>query len=440
MTLARRAGRLASDLGRRSAPTGSCACAKKPFRGVARPFWLTIVFIATRAALALTAANVAGDDVQLYVHYAHEILGAGLTPYADIPIEYPPAAVGLFAVPVVLEPLLPTDAAWVMLMLCADVAGYIGLLRLGRRLGTTAGAWWWVLLIAALGPLVYRRLDIVPAVTTIWAWERTSSDRFLTAGALLGIGVATKLWPVAVAILLVIGMRKQRLLLLSGMSSLIALSLLPVLTFGALPALAQSVIGYHMARGLQVESTWASALLTAKYFAYPVDIATSYGAAHLVSPVASTLKAMASASAGVGLALGCAWARVWGQDNLCRLMTLTCAAMLWLLAVGSVLSPQYVIWAIACVAVAESQPTHPLRKSAWLLMMATVLTHALVARYYLPLVNWQAEGLAVLLLRNFLLVMACATAGWACVRRQDDPVSSTCSAGDVPHPRKCKRG
>jgi hypothetical protein len=167
---------------------------------VHRPAILAL-FVATRLALALAAVASPGyyeridTDVNLYAGYAEQIVAEGRMPYVEVDVEYPPLLLPFLVAPAVLAPAVPYRVGWVILMVAVDAAGLLAVWRLGRRWGTAAGAWWWVALFPLLGPLVYTRFDLLPAVASVVALERAVAGRWSGTGAWLAAGTLAKLWP-----------------------------------------------------------------------------------------------------------------------------------------------------------------------------------------------------------------------------------------------------
>jgi hypothetical protein len=126
-----------------------------------------------------------------------QVVASGGMPYSEVPIEYPPGVLPFVLVPAWLQHHLriPFPPSFILLMIAVDGLGLTGLRRLGRRWGSDLGAWLWVVALPLLGPIVLLRLDLVPAVATIWCLERAAAGRWTAAGAFLGFGCLAKLYP-----------------------------------------------------------------------------------------------------------------------------------------------------------------------------------------------------------------------------------------------------
>jgi hypothetical protein len=162
---------------------------------------LLIVFTATRAACGVLAAHPGPyehggsilGDIELYRYWGEQMVDGGAVPYRDLQIEYPPGSLPFFAAPALLSGsfFLPLFVATMLLL---DLGGLAALISIARRSnGSALGPWVWVGIVPLLGPVVYLRFDLVPAVATIWMVERGARNRWRQAGIWLGLGIAAKL-------------------------------------------------------------------------------------------------------------------------------------------------------------------------------------------------------------------------------------------------------
>jgi len=406
----------------------------------------------TRVILAVFAAGdrypfglgvqVLGDPF-LYDRYADALLAGG-RPYLDVAIEYPPG--------VLLAILAPQLAggdpgryrlAFVVVCLVLDAAVLAAVLRLGRRTGRRlaagaagaghdpvdgsglAGAWVWVLGVALLGPLAFLRLDLVPTAAAVWALERGTARRWGTAGALLGYGAAAKVFPgllavpaLAAALAGPAGSRRAAVRLVVG-GVLGGLATVALAGPGA-AAMARSVLGYHLQRGIQIESVWATPLLVAARLGAPVRPLEVFGAWHVDGWIAPAVEQVATAGALAALAAG-TWltVRAVRTDPDGGLAAGLCATILLLLATGSVLSPQYLVWALGLGGAALAATGLPLRRPVLTLLPVALATQVVYPVLYEQLLGLGRRALLVLAVRNALLVAAalwCAAALWRATR------------------------
>ncbi len=342
------------------------------------------------------AGETVANDVNLYGRYAEEVL-AGDDPYAEVGVEYPPGVLPVIVVPA-LVPGLTYAQAYVALMALLDGVALAVLLRLRDRWGSGLGAWSWVAAAVLLGPLWLVRLDLVPAVAVLLALERLAAGRAGGGGAWFAAGAITKLYPAALALPALLATSRRVRFVAGGL----AVGVLAVAPFvGVLGELVERVLGYHTARGLQLESTWASLLLV-------VDPRTlvdfNFGAFHVEAGGAEALQTASSLLTilVVAVAAGLASARV-GRDDVAGLAQVLAATTVGLLAVAGVFSPQYVVWAAGAAAAALAVRGTRLRAPLLLLAPAALLSQAVYPFLYARLVDVDAASVRVLVLRNLLV-------------------------------------
>src|SRR5262245_4144717 len=140
-------------------------------------------------------------DTPVYESYGDQ-MASWRVPYLDFSVEYPPAALPVFLVPSLghegnsdayrrsFETLMAACGAALMLSLAA------ALTALGASLARYCGA----LALAAVSPLllgsvVLTRFDLWPAALTAGALAALLWGRLRLGHALLGVGIAAKLWP-----------------------------------------------------------------------------------------------------------------------------------------------------------------------------------------------------------------------------------------------------
>jgi hypothetical protein len=368
---------------------------------------LLIAFAVTRVLSAWLAyspdvyrgdTDVAGD-VAIYHFYAHEIIDENRAPYRDVKIEYPPGSLILIALPYAVSADADTyRLLFIIEMIVVDALGAIALLMLGRRWRSRWGVWAWVFLIPFLGPIAHVRLDLVPAVLTIWAFERASAKRWLESGAAIGVGTAVKLYPIALLpILLFVAYRKRQFLIGAALPLIVAL--VPYL--GVLSELSGAVFGYQMGRGLQVESTWGILLLFASSLGYDVTTVYNFGAFHVVSGISRLFDALATV-ASAAAALGTYWLafRHMKRNDVRSAAVVSFALLMLLLAAAAVWSPQFLTWVIALAAVALCARGQRFRYVAYVLAAAGVASQIAYPFAYNDLLNGGAAISVLLLARN----------------------------------------
>ena len=339
-------------------------------------------------------------DVDLYERWGTEVGRDGRTAYGDVRIEYPPGSL-----PFMLAPLAGTDGhayrpRFIAVMVLVDLAGLVGLMLVARRARSWWGPWMWTLLVPLLGPIAYLRLDLVPAVATIWALQRAHAGGWLGTGGWLGFGAVAKVYPGLLLPLLLASRWRWRAIV--GATAVLVLGLLPFI--GSLPGLWDSVVGYHSQRGLQVESTWGAALLSAGHLDRPVQVVFEHGAFHVQGPGASPLKTLSLVlslgALAAGVALARARVRPGSPADLAAVMFGTLAL---LVTVGTVFSPQFMLWLSALGAVAASLAGRALRIPLALLAVANALSQVVFPFHYAGLLANHSGPLAALVVRNVVV-------------------------------------
>src|SRR5258708_4932238 len=148
----------------------------------------TLAFALALAAPAMFLALVfrATTDAAIYSGYVN-----GFAASLALPPDYPPAALGLFAVGYV--PPLPAFAlvfaAWMLLVATAGRA------VLERFVSPQAARSYSLVLLLGCAATVLSRFDIVPAVLTLVALLAMERRRWVIAAVVVAVATALKLYP-----------------------------------------------------------------------------------------------------------------------------------------------------------------------------------------------------------------------------------------------------
>lgn len=213
--------------------------------------------------------------------------------------------------------------------------------------GHRAGALWWIVLVPFLGPIMWNRFDMVPAVCMGLAalWYRRHPA---ACGVMIALGAAVKLWP-ALLILPMISRHKaaiRRLIAFGATGVALALASLLDGGWGRLV----SPLTWQSGRGLQVESVPATVPVYQHFKnpdgGYKVEM-SKYNAFEIFGPGASTWQSLSTIlmALTVALAIGVAllsWRRN-GLDH--RSAVLADLVIIGALIIANkTLSPQYFVW------------------------------------------------------------------------------------------------
>ncbi|MEA2434373.1 MAG: hypothetical protein QOG54_1830 [Actinomycetota bacterium] len=381
---------------------------------------LGIAFIACRiftTAAAFRPINIAtSGDVGKYESWANDLIDGDKRAYKDIEIEYPPGSLPFIAAPKVLGFAGDTYRdRFVWLMTVVDLIGFAGVIVLAHRYGSWIGPALWILGGLLLGPIIYLRLDLLPAVATIWAVERASVGAWSAAGALLGFGAAAKVYPAFLIPATFVASPRKRSFAL-GCVAIVAALVIPIFITGAGPDLMRDVVQYHGLRGIQIESTWGGFLLLASRFGYAIFVTIRFGAYEVISTAGSLLKNLALSGSLIALVAGTFLVhRKIERDDVPTLALGLYGILALLMFFGTVFSPQYGIWLVALAAVAACWP----RSTRALIPLLLVLVVAGLTQIVFPYTIGEViqplfeggtrtgnlPGLMVLLARNLIVAV-----------------------------------
>ncbi|WP_316667612.1 glycosyltransferase 87 family protein [uncultured Propionibacterium sp.] len=347
----------------------------------------------------------------------------------------------------------PTPLVWLIQLLEAPSGGSVDLyvllfalttaivdgaccMALYRRESVRA-AWVWAICGALLGPLLWFRLDIAPALCVLGALHQMRRRPAL-AGALLALGAGFKLWP---ALLILPALGRGRAARRRGAGFAItgaALALLSLVTSGF--GRTVSPLSWQSERGLQIESIWATPLMVARglgatgvsvsfsrfkayeVFASSVDgWITAAGISMIVlivlTLVLSSMIVLRPGHRGPGRGadpLDDAERREWAV----QLAVLAITAG-WIV-VNKALSPQYMVWLFGPLAIISSNLTRPGRTAAARRLVAVGLVSVALTQLVYPLTyngiiaaaDPSIGSTMILVLRN-LSVIGLTVMAWA---------------------------
>jgi len=354
-------------------------------------------------------------DTPVYQRYGNAIAD-GKVPYRDFAVEYPPGALPVFALPGLAEPGRNQEVSTgfrrsfeTLMWLCgaAALAAMAVVLRTLRR--STVNVWA-ALCLAAIAPLllgsvILSRFDLWPAALVAAALAALVSGRLRLGHALLGLGVAAKLYP---AVFVPLGVafvwkragRREALTCLALGLGVVAAVFAPFVILS--PGGVWQSLSVQLTRPLQVESLGSALLLVGHHvFGVGVTGETSHGSQNLAGSAADWLPLLSTGlQAGVLIWIWAAFAR--GRGDAEALVRSTAAALCAFIAFGKVLSPQFMIWLIPIVPLVRGR--RGLGASA-LLGVALVLTQIWFPfRYFRLSLNFEAGLSWVLLARDLTLV------------------------------------
>lgn len=371
-----------------------------------------VVFVALCAGLpSVWQGRAQISDIPVYERYG-DAIERGDVPYRDFRLEYPPGALAVFAVPSLVTDGQRSYARafaleMVLVGLVALVACFLALCGLGAR-GLRLGLGLAPVALAPvlLGPLLLTRFDLYPTAVAALAvalllagWDRIGSG-------MLGAAIAVKLYPVVLVPLAVAWTWRRR----GRRDALVALAIC-VGVVGAvfLPFVALSPDGVfwsvrrQLDRPLQIESAGAAVLLTLHHAAgMPLGWASSHGSQNLTGTVAVVAAAVTTALQIAVLAY--VWWRFARRQTLpdAGLAEACAAVLVAFVALGKVLSPQFLVWLLPAVGLI---PGRRLWLAVGLLVAACGLTRGWFPdRYWRLVFDFDGLASALVVARDVCLV------------------------------------
>ena len=375
-----------------------------------------VIFVATdaglRAANAALKAHGPGDvgsvewSHRYYYDYASEAL-TGKVPYRDFAIEYPVLSYLLFLVPrLLVSDFESYRFAFEAEMFLFDVAAIVLIARHGgekeevrtvaRRLG------WYTLYCFLLAPLVIGRFELAPMVLAFAAAQWWFSGRAILGGITTGLGALMKIFPgVVAAPALVWEASRPGTTRARGMTAFLA-TLAAGLAFwfslGGRRVLES--LGYHAARGLEVESLYGGALfLVGMITGEKVPWVLNYNAYHVSPEWGARLALFAFPLQAAALLVV-----MWGfrRSGMADGPRFSAAAVLSFILFGKMLSPQYLIWLFPFMAVLDGGTGSVARQIFLLACLTTAMFYP--GPGFAMVLEHQSGPILLLNLRNALLV------------------------------------
>jgi hypothetical protein len=354
-------------------------------------------------------------DTPVYQHYGN-LIADGKVPYRDFDVEYPPGALPIFALPGLAKHGHDQQVsagfrrAFETLMWMCGALALAAMAVVLRQLRRSNVEVWLPLLFAALAPLllgsvILSRFDLWPAAIVAAALAALVSGRLRTGHMLLGLGVTAKIYP---AVFVPLGVayvwkragRREALTCLALALGVVAAVFLPFVFLS--PGGVWHSISVQLSRPLQVESLGAALLLVSHHvFGFGLAGETSHGSQNVAGTAAAVLAVVTSiVQVAVLLWIWLAFARGAGTRE--ALVRSTAAALCAFVALGKVLSPQFLIWLIPIVPLVRG------RRGLWgsaLLAAALVLTQVWFPfRYFRLALHFEGGVSWVLLARDLVLV------------------------------------
>ena len=314
-------------------------------------------------------------DTPVYESYANDIVHQHKLPYRDFTVEYPPAALPVFAAPELIAKRHFRSVFELLMATCHALAVFAVALLAGRRAAVLAA-----IAPLALGSVVLTRFDFWPAALAVLGLAALLRRRLVVSALLLGTGFAAKLWPALLAPFILVWLVRNR-----GARSATAWAAVSVAAAAAwfLPFTVFSPAGvghsFHaqFARPLQLESLGGAVLIALHRVAGTrLHVVSTFGSQNLAGPGAHAAAIVTTATGALAVvALWFAFAR--GDAARDRLFAASAGAVAATVAFGKVFSPQFLIWLI---------PLVPLVR--WMLPIALFGAALVCTQLYFPKHYW----------------------------------------------------
>jgi len=362
------------------------------------------------------------NDLFVYRSFAEPVLDGGL-PYRDIAFEYPPLAAPAIALPGLAGTggetfrwafaLWTLGAAMAVVLLCGALARVTG--GAARRAMLAAA-----LMPILLGALARTHFDLVPVALLLAGLLLLIRGRPRTGLAVVGLGVMTKAFPLAVVPVVLawlVARGRRREAWQAGLACAAVIAVTAGAAVAASPKGAVDAVRYHLDRPAQIESSPALVLLgldaAGAGEARSVASHRSDGMLHPAADAVTSLFVTALVALVTLLCVGVA-----GRERLRNrrlhhgarsverrgreLVIASLAACTGFALFGKVLSPQFVMWVLPLGALALAWRLHAL---AGAVALAAALTQIEFPAHYFDVVAREPLAIALLVLRNLALLV-----------------------------------
>jgi Glycosyltransferase family 87 len=377
------------------------------------------VFAASWGALHLHAySHFQIRDTPVYQAYG-EAMASGKVPYRDFSVEYPPGALPAFLLPAIGPSSKGTyETRFDLLMLLCGIGALAAMavvlralraipVHLVGALGTAA------LAPLALGSVLLSRYDLLPAALTVGALAALCTGRQRLSLGVLGLAIATKVYPGVLAPLFLAHVwrrhgRRETLVCAAVLAGVVAAVFAPFVALSP-GGVWDSFVG-QTTRPLQIESLGSGILFAAhNAFGLGLPIDSSHGSQNLAGSLPDAIGAVQTVlQIGAVVAIWAWFARRPRADE--ELVRASAAAVCAFVALGKVLSPQFLIWLLPLVPLVSGRRAP---RVAALLAATLVLTQLWFPTSYWGIVfGLSPYGSTLVLVRDLVLLGLLAALVW----------------------------
>jgi hypothetical protein len=335
-------------------------------------------------------------DYSVYQQYGRDIVDSHLVPYRDFRLEYPPAALPVFALASYLGGGDIRTAFQALMLVCFLVLVLTVLAVAGRRAAAFAA-----IAPLLLGSVVLSRFDLWPAMLAVVGLALLVRGSSTASAVLLATAIAAKLWAAALAPLAVVWIwrRDGRRAALEWLGTTVGVTVLWFAPFVVLsPGGVAHMFHEQFGRTLQIESLGASILMAVhQVFDTSLGVVSGFGSQNVGGSGVHAITAATTIVEIVAVVVAY-WLFARGEPSVERLVVACAAVTASLIVFGKVFSPQFLIWLIPLVPLVRRIP-------AWAIFaLALVLTQAYFPRRYWHYTEAYGAPTVVVLCRNLALV------------------------------------
>jgi hypothetical protein len=294
-------------------------------------------------------------DTPVYQQYG-DAMTSGEIPYRDFAVEYPPAALPVFALPSLAAGDEYRSFFEIVMWVCAAATVFFVALALGATGAGTERTLAAVAFVAlaplALGSVVLTRYDFWPAALTAAALAALLAGRERVGLGVLALAVAAKIYPVVLlpAALVLVWRREGPRAALAGLGVFAAVLVLVLIPFAVIaPGGLVDSVETQLGRPLQIESLGSSFLLAGhRLGVYDATVVSSRGSQNLSGALPDALGVAQTVLQALAVALVW-WLFASGRGGRASFVAACAATVAGFVAFGKVLSPQFLIWLIPLV-------------------------------------------------------------------------------------------
>ncbi|MGZ4394726.1 MAG: glycosyltransferase 87 family protein [Gaiellaceae bacterium] len=352
-------------------------------------------------------------DTPVYQRYG-DAMARGQVPYRDFGLEYPPGALPMFVLPALghhqVTQFESFRRSFERLMWACGVLMLVAMAFALHALGASARRTAAAPLFAALAPLalgsvVLSRFDLWPAAIVAAALAAIVSGRLRLGHALLGLGIAAKVYPAVLVPLALVHVwrrrgRREALICLGFLLAAIAVVVVPFLALA--PGGVWASVVRQTTRPLQIESLGAAILIALHHAAgLAVTMRSSHGSQNLDGTGPNVIGSLQTVlQIAALLAIWALYAR--GRAGREELVRYSATAVVAFVALGKVFSPQFLIWLVPLVPLVRGRRG---LAASGLLLVAMVLTQLWFPyRYWDYALHFDATASWLVLVRDLVML------------------------------------